>query len=155
MKNWRSLRSISTMLLAGTCLSAAATSPGGPVTAPAGTNAAPAAAAIPQSVFVIPTSREEGRDPFFPKSDRVLGGGEPVKGNAPAAPVFTVVLNGLSGPEGHRLAMINGRTLAEGEDSDFATASGHTHVRCLAIHADSVLVEVAGERRELHFRQSR
>src|SRR5262245_24784124 len=34
----------------------------------AASNAAPAAITIPKSVFVIPTSTEQGTDPFFPKA---------------------------------------------------------------------------------------
>jgi len=119
----------------------------------AGTNAVAAAQPIPQSLFTIPTSKEEGRDPFFPKSDRLLAGSDPGKPAAPT-PVFTLVLNGLSGAEGHRLAMINGYTLASGEEGDVPTPAGRVRVRCVTIRNESALVEVAGEKRELHLHQS-
>lgn len=120
----------------------------------ASTNAVTPPPAIPHSVFTIPTSKEEGRDPFYPKTDRVLGGGDPVK-PTPAAPVFTLVLNGLSGAEGHRLAMINGYTLATGEEADVPTPGGRVHVRCITIRDESAVVEVGGKREELHLRQNR
>lgn len=103
---------------------------------------------IPQSVFVMPTKPEEGRDPFFPQSTRVYETSQP-KPKAVAMPV-TLVLNGLSGTPDHRLAMINGRTMAEGEDAEITTSTGKCRVHCVKISTSSVLVEVNGERRELH-----
>lgn len=158
MKNRHFFYLFSAVMAASLCGAAAVTPAAGTNTVAnppaAGTNAVATVQPIPQSVFTIPTSKEEGRDPFYPKSDRLLSGSEPGKPVAASAPVFTLVLNGLSGPEGHRLAMINGYTLATGEEGDVPTAAGRIHVRCLTIRNESALVEVAGEKRELHLHQS-
>jgi hypothetical protein len=110
--------------------------------------------AIPQSVFTIPTSLQQGRDPFFPNSTYWLSGVGVVvpKQSTPSHTEVTLVLNGLSGTAGHRLAMINGHTMAEGEAAEVSTASGRIRVRCVEIKAESVVVEVGNERRELRLR---
>ncbi|HWD93601.1 MAG TPA: hypothetical protein VG938_14765 [Verrucomicrobiae bacterium] len=121
--------------------------------------AAPEAAAtntVAKSTFTIPASKDEGRDPFFPNSTRLWGG--------PAVPQVTaakevkasgldcLVLKGLSGPENNRLAMINGRTMARGEDAEINTDCGRLLVHCVDISSNSAVIEVSGERRELKLR---
>ena len=110
--------------------------------------------AIPQSVFTTPASLKDGRDPFFPNSTYWLNGVGAVvyKPSTPSHTEVTLVLNGLSGTAGHRLAMINGHTMAEGEAAEVTTASGRIRVRCVEIKAESVVVEVGTERRELRLR---
>ena len=138
------------------------------VTAGAATNAAPQPPAtstpegtntavdlpIPKSVFVVPTSDGEGKDPFFPKA----------RGQAPAKPGSTkpterpgadqLALQGLSGSPERPLAIINGRQFAPGEESDVPVHGGNIHVRCIEIKLTDnlVIVDVAGERRDLRFR---
>jgi hypothetical protein len=104
---------------------------------------------IPRSVFTIPADPEEGRDPFFPNSNR-LSGARTMK-LAPASADVPLVLNGLSGPREHRLAIINNHTFAEGEEAEVNTPSGRVRVRCIEIKGETVVVEVAGARRELRF----
>ena len=109
---------------------------------------------IPQSVFTIPASAAEGRDPFYPNA-HYLGGGE-VK-HAPVSTEADILeLKGVSGSAGHRLAMISAagtnRTLAVGEEAQFHTSTGPMRVRCVEIKGESVVVEVDGDRRELHLR---
>ena len=62
------------------------------------------------------------------------------------------VLNGLSGTEEDRLAIINGRTLAEGEQADIATPTGRVRVRCVQIKERSVIIDIGGDRREIFLR---
>jgi len=102
---------------------------------------------IPKSVFTMPATVKEGRDPFYPNSVRVYTA-NPVKVKQTASTV-SLSLNGISGMPGHRLVMINNRTFEEGEDADIDTSAGRVHVRCVQITADSAIVEIAGERREL------
>jgi hypothetical protein len=104
---------------------------------------------IPRSVFIIPTNPKEGRDPFFPNSAR-LSATRPVR-IVPASVEVPLVLNGLSGSPQHRLAIINYQTFAEGEEHDVNSPSGRIRVRCVEIKGQKVVVEVAGERRELLF----
>lgn len=109
--------------------------------------------AIPQSVFTIPTNPKQGRDPFFPNSTRLPGGASlPVHSSSSHSDV-TLVLKGLSGAPDHRLAIINDRTLAEGEESEINTSAGRVRIRCLQIRGEVVVVEVGGERRELRLRE--
>ena len=73
----------------------------------------------PQSVFIIPTTPGVARDPFYP--NRVILA-EAAKTPTNAAPRTTnlgcLVLKGLSGAASNPLAMINGRTMARGEDAE-------------------------------------
>jgi hypothetical protein len=104
--------------------------------------------AIPRSLYITPTNSMSGRDPFFPNR------GVSVLTPQPQHPANAVVLvlNGLSGSADHRLVIINGRTLAEGEEAGVNTANGSVRIRCVEIKKDSVIIEVAGERRELRLR---
>jgi hypothetical protein len=109
------------------------------------------APAIPQSTFVIPTKRAEGRDPFFPRSDRVYG--EKVSTNkvAVVTPVAELTLKGISGTPEKPLAIINNITFTSGEENDVLTQAGRIRIRCIEINMDAgtVLVQVGGARREL------
>ena len=110
---------------------------------------------VPQSVFTIPASAAEGRDPFYPNAHYLTGGTEVKR-----APIQTeadlLELKGVSGSADRRLAMISAgginRTLAVGEEAEYRTANGHLRVRCVDIKGESVVVEVDGERRELRLR---
>jgi hypothetical protein len=102
---------------------------------------------VPRSVFVVPTNSVEGRDPFFPNR---LAGASSTK--HPVSKIPPLILNGISGTPEHRLVMINGRTMAEGEEPEVPTSAGRVRVRCIKIKADSVLVEVNGEPQELRLR---
>jgi len=110
--------------------------------------------AIPQSIFLLPANSKEIRDPFFPNSDRLSIGSATAPKRSPTPDSTLLVLNGLSGTSDRRLAMINGHTLAEGEESEVNTSAGRLRFRCLEIKADSVIIEVGGERRELRLRSN-
>jgi hypothetical protein len=107
---------------------------------------------IPQSIFVVPKNAEEGRDPFFPTSDRLWRVTTVKLPPRPNTPAVSLVLNGLSGTADHRLAMINGRTFAEGESNEVTTAGTRVLIRCIEIKESSVVIEVGGARRELSLR---
>ena len=115
------------------------------------TNAAPAVVKIPESTFTQPSGPRDGRDPFFPDSIRPYSGGVVVS-KAPV-PAVNVVLNGISAD----FIMVNGKTIAKGEQVEVATASGRVKVRCLEIKlsTDSAIVEVNGVRQELRRKQER
>jgi len=122
-------------------------------TSPPVTNSVPAELQIPKSVFLIPATPQEGKDPFFPRSMRLFASGVVVKTNVqPAAPSIELRLNGISGTADHHLAIINNQTFEANEEGEVPTNSGHAHIRCLEIKADSVLVQVGGEQRALHLR---
>ncbi len=105
---------------------------------------------VPKSAFAIPAKPVDGRDPFYPASDRLFG--LKIAPKATAAPVNTaIVFNGISGSKDRPFAMINGHTFAEGEEAPVNTAGGRVRVLLVAIKDDRAVVEIAGERRELTF----
>jgi len=116
------------------------------------TKAAPAQPEIPTSVFINPTSPQEGRDPFFPQSSRH----KPVvvlhTNIAPAVAIAELELKGISGPVGHRLAIINNRTFETGEEGTVATNVGRVRLTCKEISDDSVRVLLNGVERTLTLR---
>jgi hypothetical protein len=105
-------------------------------------------AAVPHSVFVMPSNPQEGRDPFYPESTRPYASAVV----AHAAPVTTTLtIRGFSGIPGHRMVIINNHTFGPGDEGDVLTESGRVHVRCIEIKANNVIVEVNHRRRELTF----
>lgn len=122
------------------------------VSAPANTqptNApAVAEAPLPKSVFV-----ESGKDPFFPKSTRRV----PTKPSAPTdtpsdVPEGVLQLQGLSFANGHKLALINKRTLAEGEEMDVKMKNGIMRMKCMEIRERSVVISIRGTTQEIFLR---
>jgi hypothetical protein len=110
--------------------------------------------AIPVSVFSIPSTPGAARDPFFPS--RIIQAESGRTSTTNARPANTgascLVLKGLSGAPANPLAMINGRTMARGEDAEINTDCGRILVHCVDITTNSAIVEVGGERRELRLR---
>ena len=104
---------------------------------------------VPQSIFVIPASPKEGRNPFFPRS----------KVDAPVVPQKTdvietasFVLNGITSPP-KRTAMINGRTFEVGEVGDVKFQNGtKISIQCVEIRDDAAVIVVGTQRRELRMR---
>lgn len=158
-------------LWAGVSVLAAVAASAGPSNAPAAKTEAPAAAssasegesfkvsppfiapAAPQSVFVMPRKKEEGlRDPFFPKSNRPFTDGVSPTKVTPTAPVAELFLRGISGTDENPLAIINTTTFGVGDVLDVTTKAGKMSIRCVEINkaAGTALVQVGGERRELH-----
>ncbi|MGA2867420.1 MAG: hypothetical protein ABSF95_23345 [Verrucomicrobiota bacterium] len=119
-----------------------------------GSNALPAEVVMPKSVFLVPASPEEGRDPFFPASPRLSGSVAEKPAQASPAPraLPEVRLRGISGTVERPLAIIGNHTFAAGEEGEVITSGGRVRVRCLEIKDQSALVQVGGERRELRLR---
>ncbi len=119
---------------------------GGPAVFGEPAKAAPAKPVPARSVFVMPATVREGRDPFFPDSthpyEDAVAAKRTVEVNA-----FTV--KGLSIEHGRSMVIINNHTFAVGDEGDVLTASGRVHLRCLEIQAGAVVIEVNGSRREL------
>jgi len=105
---------------------------------------------VPKSSFSVPAKPADGHDPFFPMSDRLFATKTAPK-QTPTTAGASLVFNGLSGTSEHRLAMINGYTFAEGEEASVNTSTGRQRVRLVELKGQLAVVEVAGERRELHF----
>ena len=68
---------------------------------------------IQPSVFNVPTSASEGRDPFFPASTRVFATSE-TQTRGPALTDLT--LKSILGTSPHVFAIINNHTFATGDD---------------------------------------
>ena len=105
---------------------------------------------IPQSSFLIPTQSSEGRNPFFPQSVvRVI----PQKINS-QSPIDTAsfVLNGITSPP-RRTAMINGRTFEPNEEGEVRLPNGGKMlIKCQEIKAESAIILINGQPRELRLR---
>ena len=105
----------------------------------------------PRAVFTQPTNPHEGRDPFWPDSNRVFDSNVPVHSAAAAEPT-TLKIDGYSIVNGRPIVIINKVSFLAGDEADLpADGGGHTHVRCVEIHSDYVEVEVNGQRREIRF----
>src|SRR5262245_31868393 len=113
-------------------------------------------ALVPLASFVIPGGPQDGRDPFFPASTRpfVNQQPQPQKGTNPQPTVspLNLTLNGII--PGSKLAMVNGRTFAEGEEGDVVVNGLRKRIRCLKVKDESAIIELLpeGERRELKMR---
>jgi hypothetical protein len=139
-------------------LAAAGTNPPGAkpatnvVTAKAATNTPPAETPIPVSVFVIPRSRNEGVDPFYPLSTRFSTTPAVSTDTNRPPPRAELAIKGFSGTPANPLVIINDKTFAAKDQFEVATPQGRVRVRCLEIRPnESAVVEVNGERRELIF----
>ncbi len=114
--------------------------------------ARPAPVEIPKSVFVIPATPKEGRNPFFPQSAQPLPELDKSQKNRPFEPGW-FTLNGITPNGPKRTCMINSRTFEAGESGEVKLPSGaRILIKCEEIRNDSVVIIVNGERRELRMR---
>ena len=119
----------------------------------AATNAAPAELELPKSVFIIPATSAEGKDPFFPLSTRLHPVAVVTTTTTNVAPaVVQLELKGISGAVDRRFAIINNRTFAVGEEEELTVNSGRVRVVCKEIKDNSVVVLVNGQERILRLR---
>jgi hypothetical protein len=109
--------------------------------------AAPVKPAPAHSVFTMPSSMREGRDPFFPESPRpyedAVAAKRPLEAN-------TFLVKGRSFEHGHAMVIINNHTFAVGDEGDVLTTTGRVHIRLAEIHGDIAVIEVNGSHRELN-----
>ena len=123
-----------TLFVAGTWLAGAA---------PVDTNAPT------RSVFTMPSSPSEGRDPFFPNSIRPYE--DAISKVKRPADFTSLEIRGFSEIANHRYVIINNHTFGQGDEGDVLTSQGRLHIRCLAVGADTVLVESGGAQHLLKF----
>jgi hypothetical protein len=92
-----------------------------------------------------------GKDPFFPRSTRrpkvvvKTRDIEPARASVPDH----VVLKGISVIKDKKLAIINDRTLAEGEEFTLKGNGQPVRVKCVEIKEKSVIVSVGSATKEL------
>jgi hypothetical protein len=145
---------VTALAMTSLLLAPAALSADGPKSAPApgagtATNSPASLTEIPLSLFVIPSTPKEGRNPFFPQS--VLAA-PAVKPKEATVDTGAIVLNGITSPP-KRTAMINGRTFELGEEGEIRMPSGgKLLIKCEQIKDDSAIIVVSGIRRELRLR---
>ena len=106
-----------------------------------------------KSVFIVPTSTKDGRDPFFPESTRLKA--ESTTALTPAVrqtmEISSLKFQGISGTPGSLVAIINDHAFAAGDDGDVITSNGRVHIRCLEIQEDHVTVEINGQVHRVNF----
>ena len=145
-----------TFLLAAALLSpafAAQTPAGASSHGKAATNAVPTEPEPPKSIFVSPSTPQEGKDPFFPESTRLRNSPVVAKGATNLPPVVVELqLKGISGGANRRFAIINNRTFQTGEEGEVPSSVGVVRITCEAIKEDSVRVLVNGRQQILHLR---
>jgi hypothetical protein len=96
------------------------------------------------SVFTMPTSAKEGRDPFFPTSMRPYQ--EAAADNPNQGPDYSAIkLGGISRTSRNVLCIINGETFAKDDEAFVKTPTGKIHVRCIQIDSSSVIIDAAGQ----------
>ena len=107
----------------------------------------PAKTNLVRSVFILPANPGEGRDPFFPKSNRPYETAMTATNNT--VEVTALVVKGVSGSSDRRLVIINNHTFAAGDIADVITDQGRIRVHCVEIKTRSVVIEVGGQYHEL------
>ena len=125
------------------------------VSAPANTQPtnAPAAAEAPLPKSVFDFDSKSGKDPFFPKSTRrVPTQPSAPRDTTPEVPDGVFQLQGVSIANGHKLAIINKRTLAEGEEMDVKMKAGVMRLKCVEIRERSVIISIRGTTQEIFLR---
>jgi len=104
-----------------------------------------------QSVFIMPTSPADGRDPFYPASSRPYQTAVVSTARTSELNLSLLSLQGVSGQPPQRLAIINKRTFAAGDNLEVSTSKGRIRILCLEINEKSVVIEVNGQRHELRY----
>jgi hypothetical protein len=107
--------------------------------------AAPPVKLDTQSIFTPPENPKQGRDPFFPNSQRPY---QDVLSHSGVAPTGLKLI-GISGAPGHLLAIINNHTFGVDDEEQVTTSQGKVLVHCVEITEHSVVVEANGQRIEL------
>lgn len=100
---------------------------------------------VPVPVAVFDLTNKIVKDPFFPNTQRVpipL----PVVHASVAISSSCFVLKALSGTPDQRLALINNRTLAQGESAEVTTSQcGKIKITCLEIKEASVMIHAGSQ----------
>jgi hypothetical protein len=102
---------------------------------------------LPRSIFELPTTPRDGRDPFFPNSPRLFA--SMAVPQAKSKDLSSLVVRGKSGTPDHPLVIINDITFAQGDERDVITPGGRIQIHCLQIIGDLVVIEANGERHQL------
>jgi hypothetical protein len=105
------------------------------------------------STFTLPSTLKEGRDPFYPESQRVHSKTQPKTPVVVSKGPATLELKGISGTPDRPLALINNQTFAEGDKQMVSTTQGKIRVECVDIKGTTVKIIAQGQTRELMLRR--
>ena len=105
---------------------------------------------VPRSVFNLPSSPKEGRDPFFPTSLRPYEFAT-VPSTNHVTDVSSLVIQGVSGMPPHQLVIINKVTFGVGDDAEVRTPDGRIRIHCVSINGHSAVIEVNGQEHTLQY----
>jgi protein disulfide-isomerase len=106
--------------------------------------------------FIASLARLSGRKPAVATATAPASEVRHKEPESPPLPVFNgapmlrpqiftnVVLKGISGPKGNRLAVINNETLGAGESAMLKLGNAQVKVKCIEVREDSVLVSLDG-----------
>ena len=150
MNTMKISRAFTSCLVASLVMAAAAYLPDARAAGAAPLPTVPPEPEIPQSAFTVAGGKV--KDPFFPNSTRIKA----VSSNAtPLVSSSTFELKALTGPSEARLAIINNRTVAAGEDAEVTTPSGKLKIHCVEIRESSVIIRspLSPDPIELRFRK--
>lgn len=112
--------------------------------------AAPVDTNVPvQSVFTLPSSPGEGRDPFYPDSMRPYE--DAISKVKRPADLTSLEIKGFSNIGSQRYVIINNHTFGVGDEGDVITPQGRIHIKCLNVGTDTVMVESGGAQHLLKF----
>lgn len=108
-----------------------------------------------KSMFVMPASPREGRDPFFPDSNRVYETTAatvavavvPVKGSE----ITSLKVKGYSMINGQAMVIINNHAFMINDEGDVLIPGGRVHIRCVEIRPGLAVIQANGQRLDLHF----
>lgn len=105
------------------------------------------------SEFILPANVKQGRDPFFPESNRVFEAqmnANQAKQAAPTVEISSLKVYGISGTPDHLLAIINNHSFAAGDEGEVLTTAGRISLRCVSVTPSRVTVIVNGQYHQLN-----
>ncbi len=150
MNTMKISRAFTSCLVASLVMAVAASLPDARAAGAAPLPTVPPEPEIPQSAFTGAGGKV--KDPFFPNSIRIKA----VTSTAPSlVSSSTFELKAITGPPGARLAIINNRTVANGEDAEVTTPLGKLKIHCVEIRDSSVTIssQLSPDPIELRFRK--
>ncbi len=119
---------------------------------------------VPEEIQFVPSTFTDaagdpkfGKDVFFPLSKRFIRKVETPDSNPAVREnqiLAQLTLKGISGKANKRLAVVNTRTVAQGESWELKVNGQTHHIRCEEIKARSVVLSIEGfpDKKELQLR---
>jgi hypothetical protein len=112
-------------------------------------------ATIPQSIFLIPATEKEGKDPFFPRSKRLFVTPVVTVATNPVVTLGDLTIAGISSGE-KPLVIINNVTFGVGDTAEIISGGRRISIQCLEIdlaNGSAKIQHSGGEERVLNFQK--